>query len=291
MEYLRETCVVCQSRGIVDKYLIQGFHILECQHCSLMFVGEKLSREELKAYYEKEASMAEAMDDYIYSDPRNVENLRFSYTTLSELIRKRVPVGKVLDVGCSAGDFLDCMKDWECHGIELVSVYAARARAKFGDKIHVGTLEDYEGVEGSFDAITLQNVFDHMLDPLEALRKCHRLLKPGGVIAIKVHDVSCLFAKLTGSKFYAFNPPQHLLYFNKKSLRQALELCGFKVEEYRHLVELLFLKTVPYRLSRQKQGTFFYRVFQWLDRRSLGHIKIRKNLHDIITVFARKTED
>lgn len=289
MGNMHEVCILCKSRDIFTKYIIYGFTIFHCKSCSLFFIGDKISREELKIYYEKETAAAAATsDDYIYNDPKNIENLNYSYVKLAELISRRIPTGKILDVGCSGGYFLDCMQGWECYGIERVSLYAEKAKAKYGNNIHQGTLEDYECASGYFDVITLQNVLDHMPDPLQALNRCNSLLKPNGLIVVKVHDFSCLFARLMGLNFYAFYPLQHLVYFNKENLTKALLLCGFEVGEYTYLVELLFLKTIPYRFARGTQGTFSYRIFKWLNHSTLGNIKIRKNLHDIITVFARK---
>jgi SAM-dependent methyltransferase len=287
MDNMHKACIVCKDKDISMKYIVNGFHIFQCRGCSLLFVGEKLSREELKTYYEKEST---ATEDYTYIDSKNIENLKFSYVKLADLISKRIPTGKILDVGCSGGYFLDCMQGWECYGIELVSSYAQKAKAKYGNNIYIGTLEDYECTPEYFDVITLQNVLDHMPDPLQALNKCNVLLRPNGLIVVKVHDFLCLFGKLMGPKFYALIPPEHLVYFNKKNLTRALMLCGFEVEEYMYLVELLFLKIISYRLSQKTKGTFFYRIFQRLNHSTLGNIKIKKNLHDIITVFARKAE-
>lgn len=285
MSNMHETCILCKDKDISTKYIIDGFHILRCGRCSLLFVGNKLSPQELNAYYEENSTVE---DNYTYIDPKNIENLRFYYLKLANLISERVSCGKILDIGCSAGYFLDCMHGWERYGIERVSLYAEKAKVKYGDNIHLGTLEDYEGALGYFDVITLQDVLDHMPDPLQALNKCYALLKPGGLIVVKVHDVSCLFARLLGQKFYAFIPPQHLIYFNKKNLIKMLNISGFKVEKSMYLAQALYLKTIPYRFSQNTKEAFSYRIFQWLDHCALGNIRIKKNLHDIITVFARK---
>ena len=48
-----------------------------------------------------------------------------------------------------------------------------------------------------------------------------------GLIIIKVHNISCLYARLSGPKFSALLPPFHMSYFNKKSLRVALSKTGY----------------------------------------------------------------
>ena len=110
------------------------------------------------------------------------------------------------------------MPDWECHGNEITKHYGMTAREKYGENIFIGPFDDYPLREGYFDVITLQDVFDHIRDPLPMLEKCHRLLRPGGLIAVKVHNISCLYAKFTGKNFYALIPPAHLFYYDKQTL-------------------------------------------------------------------------
>ena len=204
------------------------------------------------------------------------------------MIEKRIPNGRILDVGCSSGYFLDVMQGWDRHGIEFSGAFAEKAIEKHGDKIHTGTLDDYRQSSSFFDVITLQDVLDHMLCPPDALEKCHALLKPGGLIVIKVHNISCLYAKLTGKYFHAIVPPYHISYFNKKSLSTVLTKGGFEVLDSRFIAHVLFLKTIPYRLARGDSQGLFFRLYKMLNRSSVGNIRIKKNLHDIVTVIARK---
>jgi hypothetical protein len=113
-------------------------------------------------------------------------------------------------------------------------------------------------------------------------------LKPDGLIVIKVHNISCLYARLSGAKFYALVPPAHLFYFNQKSLRTVLARGGFTIVRSKFIGQVLQLRTIFYRLARGGTGNVFYRIYSWLSRGALGRIAIYKNLHDIITVFAVK---
>jgi SAM-dependent methyltransferase len=194
----------------------------------------------------------------------------------------------VLDLGCASGWFLDVMEGWECHGNEIVPLHAAHARERHGDGIVTGSFEDYPLREAYFDVITLQDVFDHFRDPMSALEKCYRMLRPSGLIAIKVHNISCLYAKLSGPRFYAIIPPSHLFYYDKHTLSLALTESGFQVVGSRFIGHLMKIKTVASRLSRSDVNSPFHRLSRLLDRTMMGEIKFHKNLHDIITVLAVK---
>ena len=275
-------CIICTSNEIDPLYKVNGFNIYSCRKCSFQFEVEILSSDELDKYYEIDA---EQMDDLTYIDKGNVENLNYYYKRLSKLINEKLSVGKILDVGCNGGYFLDCMEGWERHGVELVNSQATKAKEKYGDNIFNGAFEDYKFSDQYFDVITLQDVLDHMPDPIECLERCKHLLRPDGLIVVKVHNISCLFSKLSGSKFYAICPPVHLGYYNKKSLSVALHKVGLKFDRYMFLPHLMYLKTIPYRLSRQNKDSIWYSLYQMLNNNRLGTMVIRKNLHDIITVF------
>jgi SAM-dependent methyltransferase len=191
-------------------------------------------------------------------------------------------------VGCAAGRFLDLMNGWECYGSEIVPAYVEIARKRHGNRIFAGAFEEYPVRDGFFDAITLQDVFDHMREPVAALGQCRAMLKPGGLLVIKVHNISCLYAKIAGSHFYALVPPSHLFYYNKRTLKLALENNGFRMLDAKFIAHLLKLQTVFLRLSRNDKHSAAYKTYHSLAGSWLGNLKVRKNLHDVITVVATR---
>lgn len=278
---LHRSCPLCGQKTLLHRWTVNGYTIVRCKGCSLVFVQNIVGREELAALYA-------ASGDRVYSDD-NSELLKYYYTILRDRIHAMKPEpGNIFDVGCSGGWFLEIMDGWECYGCEIASADAEKARRKFGDRIFAGTLEEYPEVENFFDVITLQDVFDHLPEPFDALVKCRRMLKEGGLLIIKVHNISCLYAKLTGAGFYAILPPGHLFYFDRRTLTLAAEKAGFDVAKTEFIGHLLRISTVFLRMSRGDEHSIYYRVYSALADNPLGRMKIRKNLHDILTLFAVK---
>lgn len=276
-------CPLCAAKRLRDLYDdVNGFTIVKCLECGLVFVKERLSAEDLLAHYEADK------DNPTYTEQANVTNLDYYYNRLRSLIESRLKPGRLLDIGCSAGYFLDTMSGWDCYGIEIPSTWADVARTKYGERIHVGGLEDAKFPEEHFDVITFQDVLDHLPNPFAYLQTCNRLLRPGGLVVIKVHNISCLFARLWGRRFYALVPPYHLFYFNETTLKMALNNNGYEPLLTTFIAQRLFLKTIPLRLARARRDGLYYRAFQMLDSLPIGRITIRKNLHDIITVIGTK---
>lgn len=280
-------CPICGDKNLKFKYTINNFTLVQCRSCELIFVKEICSQAELDYYYLADKNRA-ADDTGVYSNQGNIENLNYYYKKLRSLILARISAGKILDIGCNAGQFLDEMEGFERYGVERSPNHGKIAKAKYGGNIFIGTFEDYQAPDFLFDCITLQDVLDHLVNPLEALKKCHRLLKPNGLLVVKVHDMSSWFAKISGRKFYALIPPMHLFYFNRTALALALKEALFDVVFSKHLGHQMFLSTVFFRLSQGNENSIFFRLFKLLDRSRLGRIKIYKNLHDIITVLAVK---
>ncbi len=278
---LHTSCPLCDGQELAALWQVDGYTIAKCSSCSLVFVQNPVTTEDLIAHY------ASFVDDS-YGDT-NVECLNYYYNELGSVIRKRFPQpGKLLDVGCARGWFLDTMPDWECHGNEITTHYGMTAQEKYGDRIFLGPFEGYPMHEAYFDVITLQDVFDHIRDPLPMLEKCLRLLKPGGLIAIKVHNISCMYAKLTGPRFYAVMPPSHLFYYDQRTLALTLEKAGFKPLDSLFIGHLFKVKTVFLRLAQGNMKSGFVRIYEALNGTALGEVKFKKNLHDIITMIAVK---
>jgi 2-polyprenyl-3-methyl-5-hydroxy-6-metoxy-1,4-benzoquinol methylase len=275
---------VCAGGALTRLWKVDGYTIVRCDTCTLVFVQEKVTAEELAAHY------ASGTDE-VY-DESNADCLSYYYQKLFRQIQASYPApGKILDLGCSRGWFLDVMTGWECHGNEIVASDAAVAKEKHGDNIVVGSFEDYPMRVGYFDVIAMQDVFDHFRDPLPALEKCRQLLRPGGMIVIKVHNISCLYAKVTGPNFYAIIPPSHLFYYDRQTLARTLTTAGFQVTDSRFIGHLLKVKTVFWRLSRGRNQSPFYGLYKYLNGTAIGEFKIHKNLHDIITMLAVKPAD
>ena len=99
--------------------------------------------------------------------------------------RKAVAGGRVLDIGCGEGELLSLLSNWfECEGVEPSETAAAESTRR-GVKVTVGFFEDVDLPEESYDLVTMYAVLEHVYDPVQVLSKVNRVLKPGGIVAIK----------------------------------------------------------------------------------------------------------
>jgi SAM-dependent methyltransferase len=138
--------------------------------------------------------------------------------------------GKLLDVVCGSGAFLAKMRElgWEVVGIEPDGQAVKVAREHFGLNIHKGTLEEADFPDDTFDAITMNHVIEHLLDPISILQECPRMLKSGGTLVV-TPNIESLGHRLFSNAWRALEVPRHIYLFSPRSFQVCAERAGLKV--------------------------------------------------------------
>jgi 2-polyprenyl-3-methyl-5-hydroxy-6-metoxy-1,4-benzoquinol methylase len=139
----------------------------------------------------------------------------------------------VLDVGCGVGLLLDeaRRRGWRAQGVELSDWGVRRAR-HLGLDVFQGTLEESGFEPGSFDAVFMIDVLEHLADPVRTLVKVSQLLRPGGVLCVVTPDAASLAARALGSRWWGMLPG-HVVLFPRQGLRELLRTLGFGVHSQR----------------------------------------------------------
>ncbi len=143
--------------------------------------------------------------------------------------------GRILDVGCGRGDFLQLMKDrgWTPTGLELDERVESHGK-RVGMDLRAGSLDSVRFPDNHFDAVTFWHVFEHMRNPGWVLKECRRILKPGGVLLISVPNIGSLQARLSGKHWFHLDPPFHLYHYSLANLKKLIEDSSFKTLKVKH---------------------------------------------------------
>jgi SAM-dependent methyltransferase len=136
---------------------------------------------------------------------------------------------KALDVGCGGGSSLIRMEraGWDVEGVEWDSAAAEVARRVSGRKVTAGSFFEVELPPASYDLVVLNHVFEHLDDPLGALRRIKALLKPGGRAVLVYPNPNSLGSRLFGPHWVNWDPPRHLVIPPIGALCRAARELGF----------------------------------------------------------------
>ncbi|MBN2119683.1 MAG: class I SAM-dependent methyltransferase [Candidatus Omnitrophica bacterium] len=228
------SCNICKSNEY--KVLIPGspFRIVKCKRCGLVYKNPRLTEEEALKQVESDGIIPEHRRE-VWHD---------SKIKLFERNLKRIEVlqakGRLLDVGCGYGLFLKLALEngWQVWGVEPSRSAYEHAREEFKlDNIQKTTLRKAGFSENFFDVVTLWDVVALFYDPLAELKETRRILKPEGIVGIRVHNaIFQLFfqrllrilavinrkLKLKPSIFHPYT-------FSPKTIRKILERAGLEI--------------------------------------------------------------
>jgi len=142
----------------------------------------------------------------------------------------RVPDGRLLDVGCGDGAYLEYMQSlgWDVEGVDFDPGAVAAARAR-GVPVKTGDLAQQDYGEDMFDVITLNHVIEHVPRPRDLLRECRRVLKPGGRLIVVTPNTDSWAHRHFGRSWRGLEPPRHLHIFTGPSLVALAAGIGLNV--------------------------------------------------------------
>ena len=226
-----ESCPVCGKPEFKNKLVVEdktvsheSFAIVQCTACGFQFTNPRPKAAEIGRYYESDAyvshnSGAAGLINQAYKVARFF-TMRRKVSLLNELVPRR---GKLLDYGCGTGHFLAAAQgaNWQVAGLEPNARARAEASQRLGQPVGQDGLAAFE--PGSFDAITLWHVLEHVHLLNETLTQLTALLKPDGVLLIAVPNVESLDAQHYRELWAAYDVPRHLYHFAPKPMAQLLK--------------------------------------------------------------------
>lgn len=157
---------------------------------------------------------------------------------LAVLVRRCVPAGNVLDVGCGGGDALAALSARHVpHGIEISRALAlqadARVQPRGGRVVQDAALSGMSAFPADYFAgVLLSSFLEHEIEPRALLGEVCRTLAPDGRCIVKVPNYASWNRVLRGRKWCGFRLPDHVNYFTPASLLQMCRGAGFAVVQF-----------------------------------------------------------
>src|SRR2546423_2029227 len=216
-------CALCGADEPLPFLRKDGFSVVRCSNCDLVYVDPRPESRELRSLYEKPSYFS---GDEWYLDYIGYEkNHRALSRRVVAILDRHCPgKGRLLDVGCAAGFLLDTARADGCvvGGVDLSPTMAHHAAHTLGLDVRLGTLEECRLPEASFDAVTLCDSLEHVLNPLTPMREVHRILRPEEIHLIVKPNIASSLARLLGTAWPHLTPREHIYYFDSHSLRRLI---------------------------------------------------------------------
>lgn len=233
-------CVCCHSSYLAPRRPLRGYKMLACRNCGFSFVHPAPSAAEIEAFYNKSrvvSNLEDVIRECIEAFDRggNAPKRDWFNRVLGEA-RRYTSKDKmnILEVGSGYGYFVHYAKKagHTVIGTEVTADYARAANAVAGDIHYLGD-GNYDKVVGErwADLIYLEHVFEHVLEPDKMMEQLKKKLAPGGVLHLSLPNSRSFLARLMGARWPWACPPDHLYYYNRKSLTLYLQNRGFEVLE------------------------------------------------------------
>ncbi len=205
------------------------FCFVRCRACGHLYLNPRPAPGDLPAIY--------PADYYAYSDAGNplarwLRRLREARKV--RIFRDAIGDGprRILDLGCGNGRLLAMLREhgsagWDLEGIDFSEDAVRHCREK-GFRAQATRIEDFDAAAGSFDAVIMIQLIEHLEDPRGIFERVHALLRPGGVFILETPNVGGLdYRWFRGRWWGMYHFPRHWNLFSTAALRRLLSDAGF----------------------------------------------------------------
>lgn len=285
-------CNLCGGTATLPLREASLQHLVRCASCGLVRVREMPTHDTMqktygKDYYRNANSHVVGYENY-EADMPNI--LKTAQRRLRLIERYRSVPGRLLDVGCALGFFMEAARQrgWDATGIDVSSYAVTTAKKRLGSNVHCGQIQEMNFAEASFDVITMWDVIEHMTDPLQQLQECHRVLKDDGLLILCTPDIGSRVAKATGERWMGFKlADEHLYYFSSDTAQKMLDKAGFDTLQVFHIGKYVTLQFFFKRLAlyAPQLAAALGRLVTFC---RMGHLSLYVNPRDIVCLVARK---
>lgn len=224
-------CCICESdRYSVQYRVVDGFRLLKCSRCSLVYLDNKVDPAKFINDAKKCCQSENKQIEYwSFPEMYNKHSFvfdKFFYERLRRCLKYNNNIKSVFDIGAGYGLWMNyCFRQGiEVKGIEVSEETVKYGRENLGLDIEKSSLIDFQ-FNKQYDLYNFCDVLEHLENPNENLRAIYNAMKLESVLYIQVPDVLGIRIPIN----HSLGLPHHIWQFNFKTLKVLLEKNGFKI--------------------------------------------------------------
>lgn len=214
-------CRTCENEKSFIKLIDDTeFDLIKCLECGFIFREEKIKKDYPQINLGDISPQKSAEREKLYN--------RF-HNRFRQICSYRGRPGRILDIGCGWGDFLNIAKEdgWDVYGLDIDAKRVEFSR-RMGLKVYQGEVMNVDLEENSFDVVCLFHTLEHIFNINQTFSKVYKILKEDGLLAIEIPTIGSLKAKIYG-RYWSYIVPEHINYFTPRVIKNLLEKEGFKI--------------------------------------------------------------
>lgn len=253
-----------------DDLYVKDINNVVCRNCGLIYNNPILDEKDLQELYTN-------LSSFIALPKKGIKNpinslIQSQYKFIIENIKIGKKTKKILDIGCSLGNFLKLFKK---NGWMELGIDPSVQDTKFAKEINnINTITDFfrPGVikNEKFDLITLRYVLEHVHNPSVLLKEIYSLLNNEGYLYIEVPDAKHPFVGF--DNFFSLG---HLYSYTPSILQLFIEKEGFNI------IKMFKSSSIPNNFEKQ-----FIRLLAKKARvKKKINFKSKKRVNEILKVF------
>jgi 2-polyprenyl-3-methyl-5-hydroxy-6-metoxy-1,4-benzoquinol methylase len=225
-------CQICGASARRPFIRHDGYSLFECGGCGLVFVEPMPSAGQIAALYTD--AYAGATAGYFAKVPQKMRRARRRARALARHARRPAEdgQGRFLDVGCNGGFMVEAARElgFAATGLDPDPVSLEWARQHYpANHFVAGTIEDFDPGAQQFAAVYCSEVIEHAPDANRFVTALAALMAPGAALYLTTPDIAHWRRPRDVTRWDAFAPPSHCLYFNPRNLTRLLAKHGLEV--------------------------------------------------------------
>ena len=218
-------CFVCGTDApspVVEVRTDTGYDLVRCVSCQTLFTDARTAPPASELY----PAFSQSTDGVAAASNRAARGF---LGTRVGVVKSVCRSGRSLDYGAGNGAFARAMQaaGFDSVGIEPFSLGAPTTTP--GLTLLRKPLAEASPTLGQFDVITMWHVFEHLEQPVDALRQLSKHLSPNGAFVISVPNEGSWQRRLFRRSWFHLDPPRHLTHYDASTLAAVLQRAGLEI--------------------------------------------------------------
>lgn len=246
-------CFLCgHIDGVIKLKWSENYTLIQCRKCEAISANITPDcSQEIYKDVDNFKLYAERISKYFNYRKKTFGQERYYYTI--ERLKLNNNKIKLLDVGCGVGYFLDLLKDKEiwARGLEVDPLQVKYCK-DMGLNVSSNNISDEP--DGYYDVVTMFDVLEHLIEPVDFFLDINKVLKPNGYIVMYTPNIHSIGFELMAEKQNLLHPFEHVCFYNKSSLDFLVLQTNFKIVS----IEFFGLDIMDYLLYKEHQDNCKY---------------------------------